>query len=484
MINNNGFVEIIAPLRPKNDANFPVVESKYVSVGEGDNKKTLNQILGNVDEEIDKVGTISDRISNIEELVGLKAEGEAVHSIAQRISALEEALGLKSDTTTTSSLSSRLQNIEYTFTSKVGLSVAEKPTESSTDSGTSGTSTDDTEGSGSGSSSSSDPTLVSRITDNESAIASLNNSISSEATARETGISNVSNALDAANRLHATDINNIQTVITTETTNRKKAISDEVAARNAALSDINTRIDSIESSLGGSGEGTGIGSRISSLESSSSDYAARIASIENQMVGFSGSSKIVSSTDEMTDHNLIYINTTNGQWYYWNETSSSFVSGGSIGGIYIDSELKTQGSAADAKVTGDKIAAIAGRVGNVENKVTQLGYTVINGVSVFCTFNTEGNKVIERTDNNGNVYYAGSISNDAIKLSGITTSEWVALNVDANSNIISGVDYDGNQFFFGDVYANNINKMQSLINKLMKEVAVLRAASGNSLPFE
>lgn len=36
----------------------------------------------------------------------------------------------------------------------------------------------------------------------------------------------------------------------------------------------------------------------------------------------------VSSTDAMTDHSKIYLNTTNGKWYYYDSTESAFVEGG------------------------------------------------------------------------------------------------------------------------------------------------------------
>ena len=67
----------------------------------------------------------------------------------------------------------------------------------------------------------------------------------------------------------------------------------------------------------------------------------------------------------MTDHNKIYVYTgsetgyTAGNWYYWN--GSAWASGGVYNSVAVqtDTTLTVSGKAADAKATGDAIAAKA-----------------------------------------------------------------------------------------------------------------------------
>ena len=82
-------------------------------------------------------------------------------------------------------------------------------------------------------------------------------------------------------------------------------------------------------------------------------------SLQSQISGLASGAPIpVSSTAGMTDHNKIYVNTTNGYWYYYDGDSWE------QGGVYQASQVETDttlteaGVAADAKATGDAIKEV------------------------------------------------------------------------------------------------------------------------------
>lgn len=85
-------------------------------------------------------------------------------------------------------------------------------------------------------------------------------------------------------------------------------------------------------------------------------YANKIKQNELTLKGVaSGTPNIVSSMSDMTDTDEIYILSTDGKWYYYNLTSSSWVVGGTYGGVPTDTTLSQSGVSADAKATGDVI---------------------------------------------------------------------------------------------------------------------------------
>lgn len=90
----------------------------------------------------------------------------------------------------------------------------------------------------------------------------------------------------------------------------------------------------------------------------------------------SGTPPTVDSTDDM-DHEVstVYINTTDGKWYYWDGTA--FQPGGTYGGVATDSTLSLAGIPADAKAVGDALAEKAD-----SNDVTALDtrVTAVEGV--------------------------------------------------------------------------------------------------------
>ena len=85
----------------------------------------------------------------------------------------------------------------------------------------------------------------------------------------------------------------------------------------------------------------------------------------------SGTPPTADSTDDM-DHEVstVYINTTDGNWYYWN--GSAWTSGGTYGGAATDTTLSISGAPADAKAVGEALAekADADDVGELSQLTT------------------------------------------------------------------------------------------------------------------
>ena len=93
----------------------------------------------------------------------------------------------------------------------------------------------------------------------------------------------------------------------------------------------------------------------------------RFAELNDKVNALQNGMITVLDSADMTDTNAYYIyagTTTgsfiNGHWYYY--SGGSWLDGGSIGGITIDTYLNTAGAAADAKATGDAIGDVADAV--------------------------------------------------------------------------------------------------------------------------
>ena len=108
---------------------------------------------------------------------------------------------------------------------------------------------------------------------------------------------------------------------------------------------------------------------------------AATAILQREISGIaSGTPPTASSTSEMDpDESTVYINTTDGNWYYWN--GSAWQIGGVYGGAVTDTTLSISGAPADAKAVGDALAekadaddlaAIDERVTSVEDDVDDL----------------------------------------------------------------------------------------------------------------
>ena len=118
----------------------------------------------------------------------------------------------------------------------------------------------------------------------------------------------------------------------------------------------------------------------------------RIDNIQNQVQGVaSGSPLVASSVSGMTDHNRIYVNTSDGKWYYWDGDSWE------IGGTYqstlgaVDKTLTQSNVAPDSKIVGDKLIeknfdleTLTGYkiVQNPNQYVKNTGYAVVSNINV------------------------------------------------------------------------------------------------------
>lgn len=92
------------------------------------------------------------------------------------------------------------------------------------------------------------------------------------------------------------------------------------------------------------------------IENYTNAQNARINGLQSQVESVaSGSPLVASSTSGMTDTNRIYVNTTDGKWYYYDGDSWE------IGGTYqstmgaVDTTLTQSGSAPDSKIVGEKL---------------------------------------------------------------------------------------------------------------------------------
>ena len=94
----------------------------------------------------------------------------------------------------------------------------------------------------------------------------------------------------------------------------------------------------------------------------------RISVVEDQVnSAVSGQPKVVSSTSQMSDHNQIYVNTTDNKWYYWN--GSAWTAGGSY----------PASSIGNGSVTFGKLSnQLAGYITEANNDVTKLNMLQFN----------------------------------------------------------------------------------------------------------
>lgn len=113
-------------------------------------------------------------------------------------------------------------------------------------------------------------------------------------------------------------------------------------------------------------EGQALKSEVASIKTRAESNTSAITALDTRVNGLIGSATPtpVATVAQMTDTSIIYVYTgsetgyTPGDWYYYDGSSSSWKSGGEYGAALIDPTLSQEGQAADAKKTGDKIAAL------------------------------------------------------------------------------------------------------------------------------
>lgn len=131
-----------------------------------------------------------------------------------------------------------------------------------------------------------------------------------------------------------------------------------------------------------------------------------------------GSPLTATSTAGMTDTSKVYVNTTDGKWYYYD--GSAWTAGGTYNsqGIDTDTTLLVSGAPADAKATGDAVSDLKTQLnlstGNEEIKLTHGAYIKLNGTTADIDNPT--------TDNNWNYAVIECNPGDIFTISGRGTS--------------------------------------------------------------
>lgn len=93
------------------------------------------------------------------------------------------------------------------------------------------------------------------------------------------------------------------------------------------------------------------------ISGSATTIMVLLQELESQIAGVAGGTPtVVDAKADMTEHDKIYILSTDSKWYYYSTTASDWVAGGTYGGVPTDTTLSISGSAADAKAVGDALA--------------------------------------------------------------------------------------------------------------------------------
>ena len=123
----------------------------------------------------------------------------------------------------------------------------------------------------------------------------------------------------------------------------------------------------------------GIADSVNGVNSNSHSIAELQTRI-SQMSG--GVPPTASSTSGMNPEvSPIYVNTTDGNWYYYN--GSAWTSGGTYGGAVTDTTLSISGAAADAKAVGDALQ-------DLDDRITAIGFDIV--------VDANGNAALIRSD--------------------------------------------------------------------------------------
>ena len=116
------------------------------------------------------------------------------------------------------------------------------------------------------------------------------------------------------------------------------------------------------------------------ISGSATNITVLLQELESQIAGIAGGTPtVVDAKADMTEHDKIYILSTDGKWYYYSATAEDWVIGGTYGGVPTDTTLTQEGMAADAKAVGDaldgkadesELAGFTDRLTAVENSLS------------------------------------------------------------------------------------------------------------------
>lgn len=160
------------------------------------------------------------------------------------------------------------------------------------------------------------------------------------------------------------------------------------------------------------------------ISGSATNIMVLLQELESQIAGIAGGTPtVVDAKADMTEHDKIYILSTDGKWYYYSATQEDWMIGGTYGGVPTDPTLTQAGKAADAKAVGDALASKAD-----SSDVTALGtrVTAVDGeIDALKDFNAvqlipDHADVQSKTETG----LTWSCLNGVFTINGTTTSSW------------------------------------------------------------
>lgn len=108
---------------------------------------------------------------------------------------------------------------------------------------------------------------------------------------------------------------------------------------------------------------------------SATQTAMNGATVVYSSVGFADTSKIYVYQGSEAGY-------TAGDWYYYDQETGRWTSGGAYRAVVTDTTLAISGSAADAKATGDKLADLTDRIQQINSEIGGISALIGEGIDV------------------------------------------------------------------------------------------------------
>ena len=341
--------------------------------------------LKNAESDIDTLEATLGRSSSIASPDGTSAWSRLKNAEAD-IDNIEETLGMSDSTPGGGSIITRISNMESdidTIETAIGIS-------SAAPSG--------------GSVLSRVETLETSVSELISSVGESTDSASALSTSAWGRIKNNENNISTIGASINTLSNNISTINTNTDVKIsliRSILGDANSAANASGASAWSRIRALQTQL----SGISAGFVVLNLSSYSSALSNQIDSCRT-----SGKIIIVAGNSISSTYNNIGF-TQVGSWYYYNNTQ--WVNGGTVAGIVVDALLTQNGAAADAKVTGDAIERVNGKITSLRDDLTD--NKVINSEEVLYYLNTNTFSETYKDKNHSNSQVNNSVAIDITK---------------------------------------------------------------------
>ena len=156
------------------------------------------------------------------------------------------------------------------------------------------------------------------------------------------------------------------------------------------------------------------------ISGSATNIMVLLQELESQIAGIAGGTPtVVDAKADMTEHDKIYILSTDGKWYYYSSTAEDWLAGGTYGGVPTDTTLSISGSAADAKAVGDALAdrADADEIGDLSQLTTTSKDNLVAAINEAGEAITETNGRLDRQQ--------GFVHSSADEISSVTDKKIV-----------------------------------------------------------